>query len=108
MRKKLEGNGLWESSRMMLPEHKAAINQHEASLKQRHRVELDEQEWEHISRSMTDSLKQRHIITIQLFHPLEERIVNGIVDRIDPLQKRFMINGEWYPIKDIEGSTIDE
>lgn len=24
-RKKLEGNGLWESSRMMLPEHKETI-----------------------------------------------------------------------------------
>ena len=25
IRKKLEGNGLWESSRMMLPEHKETI-----------------------------------------------------------------------------------
>lgn len=25
-RKKLEGNGIWESSRMMLPEHKVALN----------------------------------------------------------------------------------
>lgn len=108
MRKKLEGNGLWESSRMMLPEHKAAINQHEASLKQRNRVEIDEQEWEHISRSMTESLQQRHRVTVQLFHPIEERTVHGIIDRIDQLQKRFMMNGMWYPIGDIEGSTTDE
>lgn len=30
MSKKLEGNGLWESSRMMLPEHRAALNQRRA------------------------------------------------------------------------------
>lgn len=34
-RKKLEGNGLWESNRMMLPEHKEAIirQQHEEGRK---------------------------------------------------------------------------
>lgn len=46
MTKKLEGNGLWESSRMMLPEHKETIiyKQHEEGRKQR--PELDAQEIE--------------------------------------------------------------
>jgi hypothetical protein len=108
MRKKLEGNGLWESSRMMLPEHKVAINEHEKSLRQRERIELDEQEWENVARFVTESLQQRHSITLRLFHPLEELTVVGIVDRVDQLKGRFMVDGEWFSIRDIEGAATGE
>lgn len=108
MRKKLEGNGLWESSRMMLPEHKVAINENAEALRHRYRIELDEQEWENVSRSMTESLQQRQPITLRLFHPIEELIVTGIVDRIDQLKGRFMVDGEWFQVRDIEGAAIDE
>ncbi|WP_419873037.1 YolD-like family protein [Candidatus Pristimantibacillus sp. PTI5] len=108
MRKKLEGNGIWESSRMMLPEHKVAINEHEKALRKRERVELDEQEWEHVARSVTESLQQRQPITLRLFHPLEELTVIGIVERIDQLKGRFMVDGEWFPIQDIEGASVQE
>ncbi|CAM4284061.1 ATP-dependent helicase/DNAse subunit B [Paenibacillus endophyticus] len=108
MRKKLEGNGLWESSRMMLPEHKVAINEHEKTLRQRQRVELDEQELENIVRSVTESLQQRQQITLRLFHPIEELTVIGIVDRIDQLRGRLMVDGEWFPIQDIEGTISNE
>ncbi|GKU78523.1 YolD-like family protein [Paenibacillus sp. L3-i20] len=108
MRKKLEGNGLWESSRMMLPEHKAAINEYEKATRQRERVELDEQEWDNVARSMTDSLQQRQFITLRLFHPQEELIVSGVVDRVDQLKGRFMVDGEWFSIHDIEGAAVEE
>ncbi|CAM3947595.1 YolD-like family protein [Paenibacillus alkaliterrae] len=108
MRKKLEGNGLWESSRMMLPEHKVAINEHEAALRLRQRVELDEQEWEHVVRSVTESLRLRQQITLRLFHPVEELTVIGIVDRVDQLNGRFMVDGEWFAIHDIVGAIADE
>lgn len=108
MRKKLEGNGLWESSRMMLPEHKVAINEHEKTLRHRQRVELDEQELECVARSVTESLLQRQQITLRLFHPIEELTVIGIVDRIDQLKGRFMVDGEWFPIQDIEGTISHE
>lgn len=108
MRKKLEGNGLWESSRMMLPEHKVAINEHEISLRQRQRVELDEQEWEQVSLSVTESLQQRLPVKLRLFHPAEELIVIGIVDRVDQMKGRFMVDGEWFAIRDIEGADIEE
>lgn len=108
MRKKLVGNGLWESSRMMLPEHKVAINEHEKSLRLRERVELDEQEWEHVARSVTESLQQRQPIALRLFHPLEELAVIGIVERIDQLKGRFMVDGEWFSIQDIEGVSVQE
>lgn len=108
MRKKLEGNGLWESSRMMLPEHKAAINERQAALRLRQRVELDEQEWEHVARCVSESLQQRRQVAMKLFHPAEELTVIGIVDRIDQLKGRFMVDGEWFAMGDIEGAEIEE
>lgn len=108
MRKKLEGNGLWESSRMMLPEHKAAIIENNEALKQRARSVLDEQEWEAVSRSVAESLQLRLPITLRMFHPLEELTIIGIVDRVDSLKGRFMIDGEWFEVKDIEGVTTSD
>ncbi|CAM4284375.1 hypothetical protein FHS16_002246 [Paenibacillus endophyticus] len=108
MRKKLEGNGLWESSRMMLPEHKVAINELEKASRQRERIELDEQEWEHVARSVTESLQLRQPVTLRLFHPLEELTVIGIIERIDQLKGRFMVDGEWFMMRDIEGAAVQE
>jgi hypothetical protein len=41
MGKKLEGNGLWESSRMMLPEHKSRIRKNERETQRRIKPVLD-------------------------------------------------------------------
>lgn len=106
-RKKLEGNGLWESSRMMLPEHKVRINQLEADQKKRQRIELDEQEWAIISQLVEASLKMRQLINLQMFHETEELVVVGVVDRVDQLQSRFMVDGEWFAIRDIEGASLE-
>ena len=108
MRKKLEGNGLWESSRMMLPEHKTAINKQTEVNKHRERIHLDEQEWEAVARAVGESLQNRRLVSIRLFHPIEALKVIGIVDRIDELRGRFMVDGEWFPIKDIEGADLEE
>ncbi|MDQ6420812.1 YolD-like family protein [Paenibacillus sp. LHD-117] len=107
MRKKLEGNGLWESSRMMLPEHKSAINGLADAARRRERIQLDEQEWEHVSRAVSESLLRRRQVAIRLYHPAELLTVIGIVDRVDELKRRFMVDGEWFPIGDIEGATLE-
>jgi hypothetical protein len=106
-RKKLEGNGIWESSRMMLPEHKVRLNQLAEEQKKRSRIELDEQEWAIISQLVEASLKSRQEIVLQMFHATEELEVRGIVDRVDQLQNRFMVDGEWFSIRDIEGASIE-
>ncbi len=100
--KKLDGNGLWESSRMMLPEHKAAINKQLLELQRRERIQLDEQEWEQINQAMAASLHQRSSIALRMFHPVEELTVIGVVDRVDIRQGRFIVDGEWFSLQDIE------
>lgn len=108
MRKKLEGNGMWESSRMMLPEHKVALNEYDREMKKRQRTELDEQEWEDVSRIVAESMQHRVEISVRMFHPTEKLTVVGIVDRVDQLKGRFMVDGEWFSIKDIEGAKVEE
>ena len=103
MRKKLEGNGLWESSRMMLPEHKVLINEHNSTLALRQRSILDDQEMEQIGRRLTDSYNMRSFVTVRLFDPREQLQVVGMVDRIDKRFGRFMVNGDWFQMIDIEG-----
>ncbi|GKU80185.1 YolD-like family protein [Paenibacillus sp. L3-i20] len=106
MRKKLEGNGLWESSRMMLPEHGKALNYQAETLNLRHRVNLDEHEVEQVTRALTESFMSHVQIEVSLFHKYEHPKVIGIVERIDQHQKRFMVDGEWFPFKDIEGARM--
>ncbi|MGG1638202.1 YolD-like family protein [Paenibacillus sp. NRS-1760] len=108
MANKLTGNGMWEASRMMLPEHKVRINQLAEEQKKRVRIYLDEQDWEDISRIVAQSLERKEPIKLKMFHELEELEVNGIVDRVDQLQGRFMVDGEWFKIRDIEGAQLDD
>ena len=107
MSKKLAGNGLWESSRMMLPEHKSTIIKNDQLAKKRRRIELDEQEWEDISRAVTESLELRKMIKLRMYHEYEDLEIIGVVDRVDQFKKRFMVNGDWYFIVDIEGAVIE-
>lgn len=107
-RKKLEGNGLWESSRMMLPEHKAAINDKERESRRRPRIELDESEWERISAAVAESLEHRKEIRLCLYAPYEERTVIGFVDRVDAQRGRLLVGGEWLAVRDIERASLEE
>lgn len=101
---KLEGNGLWESSRMILPEHKEAYLQFNQELKRKERQELDEQERERISTAIQGSLRHRKSVTLRLFDPLEDLQVIGVVERIDSHLMRLKVDGEWFRIEDITGA----
>lgn len=107
MATKLEDNGLWESCRMILPEHKLRMQENRKELNRRQRIELDEQAWEDISRAVGESLQQRRLITLKMYHEYEELQIIGVVHQIDPIKKRFLVNGDWFPIKDIEGAYLE-
>lgn len=92
---------------MMLPEHKSAMSTCSKDQHKRSRINLDDKEWEDISRIIAGSLKQRIPIKFKMFHELEDLEVNGIVDRVDQHQSRFMVDGECFRIKDIEGAEIE-
>ncbi|MEC0227918.1 YolD-like family protein [Paenibacillus alba] len=79
MSKKLEQNGLWESSRMMLPQHKEqAIRNHKESRRVA-RPALDEQEVQVISATLSQSHMYNKAVKLTLYG--ESRTINGIVTR---------------------------
>ncbi|WP_312890858.1 hypothetical protein [Paenibacillus endophyticus] len=60
-----------------------------------------------ISQLVEASLKHRQLIKLLMFHETEELEVSGVVDRVDQLQNRFMVDGEWFMIRDIEGASLE-
>ncbi|WP_342551916.1 YolD-like family protein [Paenibacillus sp. FSL R7-0652] len=83
MSKKLQQNGLFESSRMMLPEHREAYILHQEQLAPRARPSLDAQAAEEISRLLSSSMVLGDRVTITLFHEHDDTAYTGRVLRLD-------------------------
>lgn len=82
MGKKLQGNGLWEGSRMMLPEHKIRIIKDEQETLRRTKPVLDEQKLEEIESLLALSLRNHIRVTVVLFDPFENKVLSGFVTSI--------------------------
>lgn len=107
MTKKLEGNGLWESSRMMLPEHKERIRKWRQDVERRREKPIpDEQAWEEWGRLLQESLQTSRFITITVFKPYEDLELTGQVHRFDQgMQRILFLHGQntWVKFEDIIG-----
>lgn len=107
MSKKLSNNGLWESSRMMLPQHKEALLKHQQAQHRRERPNLDDQVVEELSRRLQWSMESREPITLQLYDPFEQREVFCIVVDIDMIGQRVRLQEgdekRWIKADDILG-----
>ncbi|MEY9096305.1 YolD-like family protein [Paenibacillus sp. RC84] len=105
MGKKLEGNGLYESSRMILPEHKEAIRRQLRDLNRRTKPVLDEQEWELITRAMAYSYTEQQQITLILFDPFTDIEKTGVITKFDQHLKQVRLDyeddWEWIKMGDI-------
>lgn len=107
MSKKLSNNGLWESSRMIIPQHKEALLKHQQGQGGRLRPHLDEQAWDEISSRLQWSMENREPVTLQLYDPFERREVAGIVVDIDMIGQRVRLQEgderHWIKAEDILG-----
>lgn len=101
MSRKLENNGLWESSRMMLPEHKLAIVKANQELEPRIKPVLDEQEMEQINDAIYRSLEERISIRLYMFDPSANPMTEGIVEQVDLLKWRIRIEGRWIDMNKV-------
>ncbi|MFE4711210.1 YolD-like family protein [Paenibacillus sp. NPDC056722] len=101
MGKKLEGNGLWESSRMMLPEHKNRIISDERETLRRIQPVLDEQKQEEIESTLALSLRSHVCVTVILFDPFENEVVSGFVTSIHTHSREIKLQWaeEWKWIR---------
>lgn len=94
MGKKLENNGMWESSRMMLPEHKEAILRDNKAVFKQHKPSLHEEELEIISRVIQESYMREQTITLVLFDEYENIHRTGIVTKIDRHKRTVKLQDE--------------
>lgn len=103
--KKLRGNGIWESSRIILPEHRSAIRQHRTELRKRTRPELDEQRWEELQIAISDAVESKQPVAVRCWGVYEDEIHVGVIERVDVLTRRLRIVGEretvWVPLGEI-------
>lgn len=99
--KKLMGNGLWESSRMMLFEHRDAILAKQEQMHKQEHPFLDEQQMEWIAEKLSLAFHNRGAVQLKVFGELGDYNVTGMVTRIDSLQQRIYIQGSWIPLYDI-------
>lgn len=102
MSKKLEANGLWESSRMMLPQHKERIIQHRTHIHVQTKPILHEDEWEIMAQHIEMSLNYTLPATIEIFHESGNRYIHGSSHPSVPLERKSKL--KWR--MDLNGSIL--
>jgi hypothetical protein len=94
---------MWESSRMMLPEHVRLLQRHQKELRRREPPQLDEQERERVSRLLEEAAGEGRRLRLKLFDPYEDRWVSGKVRKYDQLGGQIEIEGDegrrWIALK---------
>ncbi|KRF22529.1 YolD-like family protein [Paenibacillus sp. Soil787] len=81
MSKKLEMNGLWESSRMLLPQHKESAIRVKEEKQNIQRQVLDEQEIHFISNTLSQSQIYKRVVQLTIYDKYQSRTVSGVVTR---------------------------
>ncbi|GGO03719.1 YolD-like family protein [Saccharibacillus kuerlensis] len=94
MTKKLEGNGLWESSRMILPEYRKRILQASTERDRRKKAILHEDELETIAEAVRRSLALQLTVRLELYGEYGSEWTEGIVTDVSPLQGMLKLENE--------------
>lgn len=111
MSKKLNGNGLYESSRFIMPEHREAMIAHEKERNKRSMPVLDRQEKESINSALLYSLYAHERVRIRVFRPYKDVELTGFVITINNYIKevKLCVGDERYEIikfSDIIGASL--
>ncbi|RYL93854.1 YolD-like family protein [Sporolactobacillus sp. THM7-4] len=77
----------WESSRMMLPEHVRALNEHKSSMKKIDRPQLDEQEWEEIGRIVHEAVIENKPADVKYYKDGKIKTMTGYCLKPDPVRR---------------------
>jgi hypothetical protein len=103
MSKKLQGNGLWESSRMFLPEHKEALLKQKRSQSEYSSPVLGEDQLQEIDRVIAESIEYDQAVTVTYAGQYETVQFWGWVKTVNRHEQRIkIINDEDALILDFE------
>ncbi|WP_163536604.1 YolD-like family protein [Gracilibacillus sp. YIM 98692] len=98
-------NLLWESSRMMLPEHKQVLQRHQKELNQKSKPTLDEQQMDLLSQMISDAMEQNCIVKVHLFHLYQDKYMIGKIQKTAPERGEIQLssknNSKWIHFGDI-------
>jgi hypothetical protein len=76
-------NLLWESSRMMLPEHKEQLLQHQANTRRVQKPELDEQHLVYLSEQLQIAVHEQRDVRIQCHENHHRTMYEGTIQRLN-------------------------
>lgn len=110
MSKKLSGNGIYEGSRMIMPEHREAFLAQEREQQRRGKPVLDDQAIEEITRALAESYNEKVRVDLVVFNPFYDEPVSGVVTGIDNQTNRvkLMLNEEirWVSLAEIMSAIV--
>lgn len=96
---------MWESSRMMLPQHVEALHFYHKDKKRKQRPELDEQEFIQIDRMIHQYIDSDVELFIVIFGEIEDREIKGKFTKVDTQHKRVKVEygdeQEWITYEDV-------
>lgn len=97
MGSRLGENGIYESSRMIMPEHREAYNALLEEQKRRGKPDLDEQALREIEYALIESYNHRIPVELIVFNPFEDEQIVGTVVYVNSGTKEvelLLSNGE--------------
>ena len=96
---------MWESSRMMLPEHKQVLQAHQKEVNKHTKPLLDEQQMILFSEQIKEAVHFKKSIKVKVFHPYETVYRTGEVKQIDEGKQRIKLDTDdgviWVLFQDI-------
>ncbi|WEG14369.1 YolD-like family protein [Pullulanibacillus sp. KACC 23026] len=101
-------NLMWESSRMMLPEHREQFLEHRRDLRKNSLPVLDEQEREQLDRALLQAFDTQSNIALTLFNPYQNEVWYGRILALNSRQKQLKFMTEDGEPKWIELHSILE
>ncbi|WJH37093.1 YolD-like family protein [Paenibacillus sp. CC-CFT747] len=91
MGKKLVGNGIWEASRMMLPEHRERIITYRRDVNIKEKPILDEQRIIELVRVISEAIFTDTKVSVTVFDEYENTVLIGCIDKIDTHNKHIKL-----------------
>ncbi|WP_405154796.1 YolD-like family protein [Paenibacillus sp. FSL K6-0108] len=111
MASKLTDNGVFEGSRIILPEHREAYLIAMSEQERRGKPVLDEQEMQLIEGAILESYQECCSVALTVFNPFDDEEIRGVVAAIDKPSRRIkLVRGEedysWIRIEEITAASI--
>lgn len=103
-------NLMWESSRMMLPEHVEALQNQATESKKKERPDFDEQHFEQVERMVRQYINSGLNLAIVIFGEFKDKEYDARITKYDPQLRRMKLEWiegaeeqyEWVLVEDIK------